>query len=186
MNIIRKTAVFCSVAALLSFGLLTSAQTGADTILAAPAAAKILPDAVFFAGQSANTQARNAAGIHFADGAYTLAVLVDTSGYSTAVQQKYQGYLITETPLDFGGHPLTPGAYGFGFLRSVQDDLGVVGEPASHFVVMDIGNHDLFRADATHDAQMQHPRPMQIVAGSSVGDYRLCSGRDCVSFHRGH
>ena len=177
MNTVRKTAVLCSIAALCSpalrsLALFTSAQTvGGDAILPTPAAAKALPDAVFFAGQSANTQLRNAAGIHFTDGAYTLAVLVDTSGYSTAVQQKYQGYLITEAPLDFGGHHLVPGAYGFGFV-------------ASHFLVMDIGNHDLFQADATHDAQMQHPRPMQIVAGSSPGDYHLCSGRDCTSFHR--
>jgi hypothetical protein len=173
MSIVRKTAVFCSVAALFSLAIFTSAQTGGDSILPAPAAAKILPDAVFFAGQSANTQARNAAGIHFADGAYTLAVLVDTSGYSTAVQQKYQGYLITESPLEVGGHPLIPGAYGFGFV-------------GGHFLVMDIGNHDLFQANATHDAQMQRPRPMQIIAGGSAGDYRLCSGRDCVSFHRAH
>ncbi|MGC2619472.1 MAG: hypothetical protein WA414_10560, partial [Acidobacteriaceae bacterium] len=161
MNIVRKTAVFCSIAALFSLALLTSAQTGADAILPAPAAAKVLPDAVFFAGKSANTQLRNAAGVHFADGAYALAVLVDTSGYSTAVQQKYQGYLLTEAPLEFAGHHLAPGAYGFGFLRTVQDDLGVVGEPASHFLVMDIGNHDLFQADAVYDAQMHRPMPMQ-------------------------
>jgi hypothetical protein len=174
MSIVRKTAVLCTIATLFSLALFTtSAQTGGDAILPVPAAAKVLPDAVFFAGQSANTQLRNAAGIHFADGAYTLTVLVDTSGYSTAVQQKYQGYLITEAPLDFAGHPLVPGAYGFGFV-------------ANHFLVMDVGNHDLFRTDATHDAQMQHPRPMQIVAGTSPGDYRLCSGRDCVSFHRAH
>lgn len=173
MNIVRKTAVFCSIAALFSLALLTSAQTGADAILPAPAAAKVLPDAVFFAGKSANTQLRNAAGVHFADGAYALAVLVDTSGYSTAVQQKYQGYLLTEAPLEFAGHHLAPGAYGFGFV-------------ANHFGVMDIGNHDLFQADATNDAQMPRPRPMQIIAGSGPGDYRLCSGRDCVSFHRGH
>jgi hypothetical protein len=173
MNIVRKTAVLCSIAALFSLALVTSAQIGNNVVLDAPTAAKVLPDAVFFAGQSANTQLRNAAGVHFADGAFTLAVLVDTSGYSTAVQQTYQGYLITETPLDFGGRHLVAGAYGFGFV-------------GNRFMVMDIGNHGVLEVDSNHDADTQHPMPLRVAIGSMPGEYRLCSGRQCVSFHRSH
>ncbi|MGC2638613.1 MAG: hypothetical protein WA294_15635 [Acidobacteriaceae bacterium] len=102
---------------------------------------------------------------------YTLAVLVDTSGYSTAVQQKYQGYLLTEEALDVGGNRLPPGAYGFGFVRG-------------QFLVMDIGAHDLFRAPATHDTQLQRPMPLKVVPGDSASEWKLCSGRDCVHFRR--
>jgi hypothetical protein len=109
--------------------------------------------------------------VHFADGAYTLAVLVDTSGYSTAIQQKYQGYLLTETALEFGAQRLVPGAYGFGFI-------------GSRFLITDIGAHDVLAAEAKHDAQMSRPMPLQIVQSSSSRGFQLCSGRDCVTFHR--
>jgi hypothetical protein len=156
-------------AALFSCSLLAAAQSG-PAILHAAEAGKLLPDSVYYAGKSAGTQLRNSAGIQFPGGHYTLAVLVDTSGYSTAVAQKYQGYLLTEVPLEFGGHRLPAGAYGFGFV-------------SGHFGVMDIGNNDVLQASATHDQQMKRPVPLQIMDAGS-GGYRLCSGRDCVVFRR--
>jgi hypothetical protein len=174
MKLLRSSLLLSSAAflALLVTPRTAPAQAAAsDTILTVQAAGKLLPDAVYFAGQSANTQLRNAAGIQFADGAQTLAVLVDTSGYSSALQQKYQGYLITETALDFGGQRLAPGAYGFGFV-------------SGHFLVMDVGSHDLLQTASVHDPQLHLPRPLQILAGSAAGAWRLCSGRDCVTLGR--
>ncbi|HTW49894.1 MAG TPA: hypothetical protein VMD92_18190 [Acidobacteriaceae bacterium] len=189
MKLFRTSLLFSSAAllALSAFTRIAPAQAAAaDSVLTLQAADKLLPDTVYFAGKSANTQLRNAAGIQFADGQQTLAVLVDTSGYSSALQQKYQGYLLTETPLVFlplkpGVPPLPPGAYGFGFV-------------GGHFVVMDIGNHDLLQTLAIHDDHMQRPRPLQILgpwplqrdSHISSGGYRLCSGRDCVDFRRAH
>lgn len=158
------------LSALLFFPPRSNAQTSAaTTVLHAAEASKLLPDAVYYAGKSASTQLRNSTGVHFDDGAYTLAVLVDTSGYSTDVQQKYQGYLLTEAALEFGSRRLVPGAYGFGFV-------------GGHFVVTDIGTHDVLQADSTHDAEMYRPIPLQILA--SAGGYRLCLGRNCVEFRR--
>jgi hypothetical protein len=174
MKLFRTSLLLCS-AALLVFPLVprvAPAQTS-DAILTAASAAKMLPDAVFYAGKSANTQLRNATGVHFGDGSLALAVLVDTSGYSTAVQEKYQGYLLTETTLQIGDHTLPAGAYGFGFVKG-------------QFLVMDIGNHDIFQTGTTHDANLHLPRPLQILPGAAGGGYRLCSGRDCVAFGRAH
>jgi hypothetical protein len=174
MNVLRRVsspAIFLA-AALISMPLCTVAQAPAPArALHATEAAKLLPDAVFYAGKSANTQLRNSAGVHYGDGPYVLAVLVDTSGYSTSVQEKYQGYLLTEVPLEFGSHRLAAGAYGIGF----------VGD---HFGVMDIGGHDVLQATAAHDAAMTRPMPLQILPGSSPGNYRLCFGRNCTDFHR--
>ena len=52
---------------------------------------KIAPNSYFFAGQSAAVQVRNTAGLKNSAGKVVLAGLVDTSGYSTAIQEKYQG-----------------------------------------------------------------------------------------------
>jgi hypothetical protein len=171
MNLLRTFRPHSFVVAALA--LLPLAATAQGTILHAPEASKLLPDAVYFAGKSANTQLRNSAAIRFSEDRYTLAVLVDTSGYSSAVQEKYQGYLLTEVPLEIGGHSLPPGSYGVGFV-------------GNHFAVMDIGNHDLLQAPATHDDSMQHPLPLQILEGASPGSYRLCFGRNSVDFRRAH
>jgi len=150
-----------------------SAKTGASVstgskVLTASEAAKFLPSAVFFQGQSASIQARNSTGIEFSKDAHLLVTLVDTSGYSSAVQQKYQAYLITETPIDISGHRLEPGAYGCGFTAG------------DTFVVMDIGGHDLFSVSSTKDADLRRPTPLQVLAAPSGAGYRLYAGRNYV------
>ena len=161
-----------TVVILLVAVLSMSAQAApGDTVLHAAEAGKVLPPAVFFRGQSAPVQARNSGGIKFSDGMMVLAALVDNSGYSTAVQQKYQAYFITEVAINISGHPLPPGAYGVGFV-------------SGHFEVMDIGNHDLFSVDGTRDADLKRPTPLQVVADSAPGKYRLYEGRDFVVISR--
>jgi hypothetical protein len=141
----------------------------APKVLAAAEAAKILPDAVFFRGQSAAIQARNSGGVRFAKDALFLVALVDTSGYSSSVQEKYQAYLITETPIEIGGHRLEPGAYGCGF---------IAGE---NFIVMDIGGNDLFTVRSPKDAELRRPTPLQVLSSSTGEGYRLYVGRNYVT-----
>jgi len=136
---------------------------------------KILPGAVFFRGQSATVQERNSGGVRFADGYYVLATMVDNSGYSSGVQDKYQAYFITEVPLEIGGHHLPPGAYGVGILKSASTPT---------FVAMDIGEHNLFQAAAVNDAKLHRPTPLQVLAGSEAGKYRLYLGRNYIEFQR--
>ncbi len=136
---------------------------------------KLLPATVFFRGQTATTQSRNSGGVRFADGYFVVASLVDNSGYSTGIQEKYQAYLITETPLNFGGHTLPPGAYGAGIVKS-GDGL--------EFVVQDVGAHDLLHAPAASDAKLHRPTPLQVLPGASAGKYRLYLGRNYVEFER--
>ncbi|MBT9329901.1 hypothetical protein D0Y96_002525 [Acidipila sp. 4G-K13] len=168
----RRTVLFVLLAALFASVLPLSAQSSSGTILSVMETTKLLPDAVFFAGQSASTQLRNSGGVHYADNLYTLVTLVDNSGYSSGVKEKYQAYFITEAPLSIGGHPLPAGIYGVGFLTG------------NRFNVMDVGAHDLLTTPSTHDDQMKRPRPLLILPTAAPGTYRLCSGRDCVEFKR--
>jgi hypothetical protein len=155
----------------LAFAQTASTQTASTPhVLTATEAAPFLPPAVFFRGQSASVQARNSGGVQFSKDALMLASLVDTSGYSSAVQQKYQAYLITEVPLDFGGHRLPPGAYGCGFIAG------------DNFIVMDIGSHDLFTVKSAHDAELRRPMPLQVLSASTPNRYRLYAGRSYVEF----
>jgi hypothetical protein len=145
---------------------------GQDTVLkAADISPKIFPEHVFFRGQVAPTQLRNTGGVHFSDDLYVLAGLVDSSGYSTGIKEKYQGYLLNEVTLDVGGKTLKPGAYGFGFV-------------SGKFMVMDLGGNDILEGTAQHDAEMKRPMPLQVTASTNAGTYRLYVGRDFVEFHR--
>src|SRR5579864_5506527 len=124
---------------MLSMAVLTligcaSAQQVTKHMLTSDELKKAVPTEYFFRGQKAPVQVRNAVGFQLADGKMMLASLVDASGYSTAIQQKYQGLLITETKLDIGGSTLGPGQYGFGFAADGK------------FVVMDVANSEIGRA----------------------------------------
>jgi hypothetical protein len=147
-----------------------ASETAAPGILTREQAGAILPASVFYRGQSATIQARNSSGIRLAGGRLVLAAVVDTGGYSTAVQQTYQAYLITEVPLKLGEQVLAPGAYGFGF---------VAGD---RMVVMDVGGNEILHAKTVHDAKLTRPNPLQIVADAGApGHYRLYLGRTYVS-----
>ncbi|HEY1767853.1 MAG TPA: hypothetical protein VGG26_09365 [Terracidiphilus sp.] len=149
----------------------TAAQQGSDAVLKAAEVQKLLPASVYYAGQSATTQLRNSGGVKFADGHYVLATLVDTSGYSTGVAAKYQGYLITEVPLQVGGQSLPVGAYGIGFVAD------------NKFVVTDVGAHDVLTVSTADDAAMKRPMPLQVIA-DPAGGFRLYAGRTYVRFNR--
>ena len=146
-------------------------ETMQATLLKPAEAGDLLPATVFFQGKTAPVQGRNSGGIRFADKSLMLVSLVDNSGYSSQVQEKYQAYLITESPLDIEGHRLAPGAYGCGFLSN------------GGFVVMDVGGHDLFSAQATRDGDLRRPVPLQIMAApDQPGRYRLYAGRNFIKF----
>jgi len=148
---------------------------GKEVILkAADITTKIFPERVFFRGQSAPVQFRNSGGVHFADDLFVLAGMVDSSGYSTAIKEKYQAYLLNEVTLEIGGQTLKPGAYGIGFLNGGK------------FVVMDLGANDVLQAASQRDAEMKRPVPLQVVASATAGTYRLYAGRDYVEFRRVH
>ncbi len=77
---------------------------GKEVVLkAADISPKIFPERVFFRGQSAPVQFRNSGGVHFADDLYVLAGMVDSSGYSTGLKEKYQAYLLNEVTLEHRG-----------------------------------------------------------------------------------
>jgi hypothetical protein len=133
---------------------------------------KLFPDKVFFRGLSAGVQARNTGGVRYSDDFLVMAGLVDNSGYSSGLKEKYQGYLITEVPIEIGGQALKPGAYGFGFLDG------------NKFVVMDVGANEVLQVGSMNDKEIKRPVPLQFVAGSESGKYRLYKGRDYVEFKR--
>jgi hypothetical protein len=144
---------------------------GSDTVLKPADTQKMLPASVYYKGQSATTQLRNSGGVKFADGFYLLATMVDTSGYSSDVSSKYQGYFITEVPIKIGGANLPAGIYGMGFVSGDK------------FVITDVGAHDVLTVTSANDEGLKRPMPLQVVA-DPAGGFRLYAGRKYVIFIR--
>jgi hypothetical protein len=158
MNI-RSKPMWVMVLLALAFGQLSAQVLGGDALK------RVVPSSFFFAGQNGSVQMRNSVGLKNAAGKLALAGLVDTSGYSTSVQEKYQGFLITETKLSFDGKMLDTGAYGFGFKDG-------------KFIVMNIAGADLFSVASQNDEQMKRPVPLKLEKDGE--GYRLYAGRKYV------
>ena len=163
MKNLRLAAAGTLVAVLLASGL---AQKAAQHLLSSDELKKVVPSEFFFRGQKAPTQLRNAAGFQTAGGQITFGALVDASGYSTAIQQKYQGMLVTESKLDVGGSELAPGEYGFGFT-------------ADKFVVMNVASDDLLSVPFQTDAELKRAVPLKLVEDGA--GYKLYAGKKWVA-----
>jgi hypothetical protein len=159
------------LAALVIVTSMSALAQGGATLLKPADMNKLMPQSVFYRGQSANTQLRNSAGIKFADGFFVLASLVDTSGYSTGVAAKYQAYFITEVPIKVAGQSLAAGAYGIGFIDGDK------------FLVTDLGAHEILSVASATDTDMKRPVPLQILSEAS-GGFRLYTGRKYVALSR--
>lgn len=142
------------------------AQQASKHVLSSDEVKKAIPTEYFFRGQKAPVQVRNAVGFQLADGKMMLAALVDASGYSTAIQQKYQGLLITETKLNIGGSELAPGQYGFGFTADGK------------VMVMDVANNDVLSTASQTDSALQHAVPLKLVEDGA--GYKLYAGKKWV------
>jgi hypothetical protein len=152
-------ACACLLASLFSL-----AQSGAG-VLSSDEIKKIVPASFFFRGQSAPVQLRNSVGFKAKD-KFVLAGLVDTSGYSSAIREKYQGFLIAEVKLDIEGSSLPPGQYGFGFMDG-------------KFLVMDVGSNDVLNVAAHRDENLPRAVPLKMV--SEAEGYKLYAGKNWIA-----
>jgi hypothetical protein len=163
MNRIIRFAVV-----ILLFAVSAFAQ---DAKKAGPIAAdqlkKVIPTDFFFEGQVAPVQQRNAVAVRTQAGKIVSAGLVDNSGYSSDVAQKYQGFFITETKIVVAGKPVAAGEYGFGFSSDGK------------FRIMDLGGNEVVNAASQQDANLKRAVPLQVVADGN--NYRLYAGKKYVT-----
>jgi hypothetical protein len=127
---------------------------------------RVVPPGFYFEGQSAATQMRNAAAVQLGPRRFVMAGLVDTSGYSSDVQAKYQGFIVTDSPITIGGTRLPTGAYGFGFTSD------------GWLNVMDVGGRRVLSVRARNDAGLPRPRPLMMM--NARNGVRLYAGKSFV------
>ncbi|HVF66370.1 MAG TPA: hypothetical protein VM914_01815 [Pyrinomonadaceae bacterium] len=164
-----RVPLVLAVAALSALALAgaVSARQRGPLVLEGDDLTRVVPTGFFFEKQSAPTQMRNASAVQWGRGErarYVIAGLVDTSGYSSEVRAKYQGFFINDTPVMVGGRTLPTGAYGFGFTGN------------GRLRIFDVSGRQVLTAPAFKDSRMQRPRPLMFT--TEYGDVRLYSGRD--------
>jgi len=161
-----KTRLVVVGCLMLAISSLAVAQQASKHVLSSDELKKAVPAEYFFRGQKAQVQLRNAVGFQLADGKMALAALVDASGYSTAIKDKYQGMLITESKLNLGGSELAPGEYGFGFSADGK------------FIVMDVANNDVLSVPSQTDSALPHAVPLKLVEDGA--GYKLYAGKKWI------
>jgi len=137
------------------------------TILTGGELTRVVPPGFYFQGQSASTQIRNSAAVRFGTKRFVIAGMVDTSGYAADVRAKYEGFLISDSPIKINDRDLGTGAYGFGF------------SDAGNLQIYDIAGDKILSVSTTKDSGLRRPRPLMMMkSGNGV---RLYSGKDYVT-----
>src|SRR5215467_14021509 len=151
---------------LVGFHSISQAQ-GYPAILTGAELQRVVPSSFYFEGQAGPTQMRNAAAARLGANRHVIAALVDTSGYSSDIRGKYEGFLITDSPIKLGSADLATGAYGFGFAADGKVNI------------FDVGGKQILSTGTNKDDGIERPRPLMMT--KAPDGIRLSRGKSYVS-----
>ncbi|HLO00177.1 MAG TPA: hypothetical protein VK208_17085 [Pyrinomonadaceae bacterium] len=156
-------AAFGVIAISCSLTLIAAAQQSA-VVLTGAELTRVVPPGFYFQGLTAATQMRNSVAVRFGANRYVIAGMVDTTGYAADLRAKYEGFLITDSPITINGSDLGVGAYGFGFSNDGKLNI------------LDLAGNEVLSLSTTKDNQLKRPRPLMMMRSGT--DIRLYSGKD--------
>jgi hypothetical protein len=116
-------------------------------------------------------QKRNAAMLKCPCGKRVVFALLDTSGYSVDVQQKYHGMVTTEMKLSLGGAAVPVGAVGLGLVKPAA-----ASEAPAQVIIYDVAGEKVAEGTAQLDANLAQPVPLQVVLAKDAAP-RLYLGK---------
>jgi hypothetical protein len=122
-----------------------------------------LPKDFYLEGNAIPTQKRNAALLKTPTGGRLLVALIDTTGYSSQIQQKYEGMIISEGKVTLCGAALAVGSYGFGFTKPAA-----TGSEEAKFFLYDQAGGKVAECDMNKDADLKRPKPLQVVVAKDA------------------
>jgi hypothetical protein len=118
---------------------------------------KALPKEFYLEGNAIRTQERNAALVKTPAGARVLFALIDTTGYSSQIQQRYEGMLITEGNLSLCGTVVGVGSYGFGYTKLPPNST----EDGKFFLYNQAGEK-VAECATKKDTEIKLPNPLHV------------------------
>ena len=133
-----------------------------------------VPRDFYLEGNAIPTEKRNAVLLKSPAGARLLFALIDTTGYSSQIREKYIGMMIAEGAVSVCGVHLGVGSYGFGL------DAPAPGRSeGARFLLYNQAGEKVGDCSAEKDARIKQPRPLQVVPGKGeparlyLGRYRV-------------
>jgi hypothetical protein len=145
---------------------------GAFELVTGKAFDSAVPKDFYLEGNAIPTQKRNAALLKTPAGARVLFALIDTTGYSSQIQQKYEGMIISEGKVSLCGHTIVIGSYGFGFTKPAATST-----EEAKFSIYDQAGGKVAECALKKDAELKQPKPLQAVV-SKGAPTRLYLGKD--------
>ena len=120
----------------------------------------------YLEGNAIPTQKRNAALVKTPGGSRVVFALIDTTGYSSQIVQKYEGMIISEGDLSIGGQKLGVGSYGFGHTKPTATS----NEDMKLYIYNQAGAK-VAECSGKKDADLAQPKPLQLVKGEPTKLY---------------
>ncbi len=161
---------------LVAIALLVGTPRGARAqdafeLLTGKAFETAIPNDFYLEGNRIPVEKRNAALLKTPAGARLLLALLDTTGYSSQIKQKYAGMIITEGIVSVCSVSLSVGSYGFG----LEKPAATSSEDAKFFLYNQAGER-VGDCGAEKDKALKQPKPLSIVLSKEAGA-RLYLGR---------
>jgi hypothetical protein len=130
-----------------------------------------IPTDFYLEGNRIPVEKRNAVLLKTPAGARLVLALIDTTGYSSQIKQKYIGMVITEGTVSVCSVSLSVGSYGFG----MEKPAATSSEDAKFFLYNQAGEK-VGDCGAKKDSAIKQPKPLNIVLSKEAGA-RLYLGR---------
>lgn len=130
-----------------------------------------MPKDFYLEGNAIPTDKRNAAMLKSSSAPRVLFALIDTTGYSSQIKQKYSGLVITEGKVSICGTAVDVGSYGFGL-----DKPAAPSTADAKFHLYNQAGTEAASCAAPRDASIKTPRPLAVNVGKD-GSAWLLLGR---------
>jgi len=132
-----------------------------------------MPKDFYLEGNAIPTEKRNAAMVKTPGGARAIFALLDTTGYSSQIKQKYIGMLITEGEVSVCGTSVGIGSYGFGLDKPAANS----SDDATFHLYNQAGS-EVASCAAPMDSAMKMAKPLQVkvadgAASLELGKYKV-------------
>ncbi len=118
---------------------------------------RAVPADFYLEGNHIPVEKRDAALLKNGKGGRVVVALINTSGYSSQIKQKYIGMLITETKISVCRNPIRVGSYGFGLDRPPAGT-----NSAAVFKLYDQAGGKVFECTVQKDNNIKPPKPLAV------------------------
>ena len=112
----------------------------------------------YLEGNAIPVEKRNAVMLKCPSGRRMIFALLDTSGYSMDVQQKFHALATVERKVALGTAEVPVGAFGLGLQKPAAPS-----EAAAKLIVYDVAGQKVSEGLAQYDAKLAQPMPLQVV-----------------------